>query len=223
MPKLKAVIFDLDNTLIDFLKMKRISCEEAITSMIDAGLTVEKERALKILFDIYDKYGMEDPRVFQKFLEKTQGHIDHKILASGIVAYRKVRSGFLEPYPHVISTLIHLKQKKLKLAVVTDAPRMKAWIRLVAIKVSDFFDVVVTYEDTMQFKPSSMPFELAIKKLNIKPQDCLMVGDMPERDILGAKKIGLKTCFAFYGNPKAKNVSADFVIKDIKELIEIVK
>ncbi len=222
MLKLKAVIFDLDNTLIDFLKMKRISCEAAITSMIDAGLTVEKERALKILFEIYDKFGMEDPRVFQKFLEQTQGKIDHKILASGIVAYRKVRSGFLEPYPHVISTLINLKQKKLKLAVVTDAPRMKAWIRLVAIKVSDFFDVVVTYEDTMQFKPSSLPFELAIKKLKIKPQDCLMVGDMPERDILGAKKIGLKTCFASYGNPKVKKVDADFVIKDIKELVNIV-
>ncbi len=220
---LKAIIFDLDNTLIDFLKMKRLSCEAAITAMIDAGLSVEKEEALKVLFEIYDKYGMEDPRVFQKFLEQTQGKIDHKILASGIVAYRKVRSGFLEPYPHVISTLIRLKEQKIKLAIVTDAPRLKAWIRLVAMKISDFFEVVVTYEDTMQFKPSTMPFELAVKMLKIKPQDCIMIGDMPERDIAGAKKIGLKTCFASYGNPKAKNVKADFVIKDIRELVEIVK
>src|SRR3989338_4128680 len=106
---IKGIIFDLDNTLIDFLKMKRMSCEAAITSMIDAGLEIDKEKALSVLFKIYDKFGMEDPKVFQKFLERMLGDIDYKILASGIVAYRKVRSGFLEPYPHVIDTLLKLK------------------------------------------------------------------------------------------------------------------
>ena len=218
---IKAIIFDLDNTLIDFLKMKRMSCEAAITSMIDAGLPLEKEKALAILFKIYDKYGLEDPKVFQKFLEQIKGAVDYKILASGIVAYRKVRSGFLEPYPHVISTLLELKKRNKKLAIVTDAPRLKAWIRLCSMKLSDFFDVVVTFEDTLQYKPNSLPFETAIKKLNLKPNECLMVGDWPERDIAGAKKLGINTCFAAYGNPKVKKVDSDYAVKDIRELLDI--
>ena len=50
---IKAVIFDLDNTLIDFMKFKRISCEAAINAMIDAGLDVNKDIAMDNLFNLY--------------------------------------------------------------------------------------------------------------------------------------------------------------------------
>jgi putative hydrolase of the HAD superfamily len=220
---LKAVIFDLDNTLIDFMKMKRLSCEAAISAMIDAGLPMEKEKAMKLLFKIYDKEGLEDPRIFQKFLAKHQKKIDMKILASGIVAYRKVRAGFLEPYPHVVRTLMKLKGKGVKLAIVSDAPAMKAWIRLASMKIADYFDVVVTFEDTMQLKPNVLPFQAALRKLNLKASDCLMVGDRPERDVKGARQLGMVTCFAKYGNPNVKMYSgADYEIGDIEELLEIV-
>ena len=65
----KAVIFDLDNTLIDFMKMKISSCDAAITAMIGAGLDVDRKKALKILFDLYNKYTMEEKTIFQKFLK----------------------------------------------------------------------------------------------------------------------------------------------------------
>ena len=62
-----------------------------------------------------------------------------------------------------------------------------------------------------------------LKRLKFKPSECLMVGDWPERDIQGAKRIGMKTCFARYGNPKIRSSGADFEIKDFKELIGIMK
>ena len=40
---IKSVIFDLDNTLIDFMRMKKISSDAAISAMIDAGLNDDKE------------------------------------------------------------------------------------------------------------------------------------------------------------------------------------
>jgi len=220
---IKAVIFDLDNTLIDFMKMKKLSCEAAVNSMIDAGLKIEKEKGMGLLFDLYDKYGLEDPKIFQKFLKKITGKVDYRVLANGIVAYRKVRGGFLEPYPHTSYVLLKLKGKGLKLAIVSDAPKLKAWIRLAYMKIADFFDVVVAFEDTMQRKPSKLPFEAALKNLRLKPEECLMVGDWPERDIEGAKKIGMKTCFARYGSSrKIKDSGADYIIDDIKELLQII-
>ena len=220
---MKVVIFDLDNTLIDFMTMKKISCDAAITAMIGAGLNVDKSKAMKELFSLYDKYGLEEKMIFQKFLKKMTKKIDYEVLASGIVAYRRVRTGFLEPYPHVAETLFELKQREIKLAIVSDAPRLKAWIRLVSMKINHLFDVVVTFEDTKELKPSTKPFRIAFKKLRVKPQECLMVGDRPERDIKGAKKLGMVTCFAKYGNPKAKASEADYEINDIKELIEIIE
>ena len=220
---IKAVIFDLDNTLIDFMRMKNISCDSAISSMIDAGLNVSKEKATKELFALYDKYGLEEKTIFQKFLKKLTKKVDYEILASGIVAYRRVRTGFLEPYPHVSEVLFELKRRGIKLAIVSDAPRLKAWIRLVSMKINHLFDVVVTFEDTKEFKPSIKPFQVGFKKLGLKSHECLMVGDRPERDIKGAKKLGMLTCFAKYGNPKGKSLGADYEINDIKELIEIVE
>ncbi len=220
---IKAVLFDLDNTLIDFMRMKTNSCEAAISAMIDAGLDIKKEKALKRLFNLYDKYGLEDNKIFQKFLKEEKGIIDYRILANAIVAYRNVRSSYLMPYPHTDFVLLKLKSKGIKLAIVSDAPRLKAWLRLMAMKIGNFFDIVVTFEDTKQLKPSNLPFEAALRRLKLKPQECLMVGDMPNRDIEGAKNLGMKTCFARYGNKKAGKSNADYEIKDIKELLKIVK
>ena len=220
---IKAVIFDLDNTLIDFMTMKRLSCDAAISAMIDAGLNVKKDKAMKELFKLYDKYGLEEKTIFQKFLKKIAKKVDYEILASGIVAYRRVRAGFLEPYPHVGQVLFELKKRGIKLAIVSDAPRLKAWIRLVSMKINHLFDDVVTFDDTKELKPSIVPFNVAFNRLKVKASECLMVGDRPERDIKGAKKIGMITCFAKYGNPKAKGSGADYEINDIKELLEIVE
>jgi HAD superfamily hydrolase (TIGR02253 family) len=219
---IKAVLFDLDNTLIDFWKMKKVSCSAAIDAMIGAGLNVDHDKAFKILFKLYDKHGLEEKKIFQKVLKQLTGNIDYKVLANGIVAYRRVRTGFLEPYPNVDYILMKLKAKGIKLGIITDAPRLKAWIRLASIKLSNYFDIVVTFEDTGQLKPSKKPFEIALNKFNLDPEECLMIGDWPERDIKGAKSIGMKTCFARYGNPQIKKSHADYEISNFKDILKII-
>jgi putative hydrolase of the HAD superfamily len=218
---IKAVIFDLDNTLVDFMRMKLVSCDAAINAMIGAGLKIERKKALKILFDLYNRYTLEEKTIFQKFLREVEGKINYRILASGIVAYRRVRSGFLEPYPGTDYVLLKLKDKGIKLGILTDAPKLKAWLRLASMRLSNFFDVVVAMEDSKKQKPHERPFKIMLDKLKVKPEECLMVGDRPERDIEGAKKVGIKTCFAKYGNPAGK-AKADYTIKDIRELLKVV-
>lgn len=220
---IKAIIFDLDNTLIDFMVMKKQSCEAAINAMIDSGLQIPKEKALKILFKLYDRYGIEDKTIFQKFLKQVLGRIDWKILANGIVAYRRVKSGFLHPYPRVMPTLLTLKQKGIKLAIVSDAPRMRAYTRLAATQLLDFFDVVVTFGDTKKLKPHKRPFVIAVNKLEVLPEDCLMLGDNPTRDIKGAQKLGMKTCLAKYGSLWKSTFKADYEINRFDELLGIIE
>ena len=78
---IKAVIFDIDNTLTDFMRMKRASVDAAVEAMIDAGLKVEKSAMVEKIFDIYWKDGVEDQRIFDKVLLKEFGSIDYRILA----------------------------------------------------------------------------------------------------------------------------------------------
>ena len=214
---IKAVLFDLDNTLIDFMRFKNKCCEAAIEEMISAGLRMNKEKASSLLFKIYDKYGIEHKMIFQKFLKKAIGEIDYKILAYGIMAYRKMKNSYLEPYPGVISTLIKLK-KDYKLAIISDAPKLKAWERLATMRLDEFFDVVITAADVKAEKPSSRIFKKTLEKLNVKPEEAVMIGDRVARDIKGARSMGIKSVFAKYGDPKIKKSGADFEIKDIREL-----
>ena len=215
---IKAIFFDLDNTLIDFMKMKQKCCESAINAMISAGLKIKREEALKILFKLYDQYGIEYQQIFQKLLQKTKGKIDYQIMAHGIVAYRKIKESYLVPYPNVVSTLKKLK-KNYKLVIISDAPRMEVWLRLAAMQLDGFFDIVVTAGDVRRTKDKKTPFKTALRILKIKPEEALMVGDRIERDIKPAKSLGIKTCFAKYGS-KDKISEADFEINDIKELLK---
>ncbi len=223
---IKAIVFDLDNTLMDFLKMKTISCREALSAMIDSGLEIDEKTAMKKLFELYDEYGIEFHEAFQVFLKKEIGRIDWKILASGINAYRRVKESFLGPYPHVKRTLLKLRERGLKLGIVSDAPKLKAWLRLTGIGLADYFDCVLTVDDVKgKEKPHPLPFNEIMKKLKMKPEEVIFIGDNPSRDIKGANKVGMHTVLAKYGQwktqGKTKMEKADYEISDISELLDL--
>ena len=222
--QIKGVIFDLDNTLLDFMKMKQVAVRSAIRGMIEAGLDIDEKKSFEDIITLYEKIGWENQKVFDVFLENSIGHVDNKFLAAGVVAYRRAREANLLAYPNVNKTLIELTKLGMKLAVVSDAPSREAWMRIYYLNLYHFFDVVITFDDSGERKPSSIPFEMALKKLDLKPQSSLMIGDWPERDVVGAKKLGMRTAFAVYGDTFGTKVSgADWDIKDISELTSIIK
>ena len=221
---IKGVVFDLDNTLLDFMKMKQVAVRSAIRGMIEAGLEIDEKKSFDNIISLYEKIGWENQKVFDIFLKDSIGYVDNKFLAAGIVAYRRAREANLLAYPNVNKTLIDLTKLGMKLAVVSDAPSREAWMRIYYLNLYHFFDVVVTFDDSGERKPSSLPFEMALKKLGLKPGSSLMIGDWPERDVVGAKKIGMKTAFAAYGDTfGTKNSGADWDVEDISELVTIIK
>ena len=73
---IKAVIFDIDNTLMDFMRMKRASVDAAVDAMLDAGLSMKKEKMYESIFETYWKEGIEDQNIFDKVLvmaKETEG------------------------------------------------------------------------------------------------------------------------------------------------------
>ena len=220
---IKLVIFDLDNTLTDFIRMKDTSIDAAIEAMIDAGLMFSPERIRQEIYRIYEQEGIEYQRVFNELLITLIGEVDYKMLAAGIVGYRRAREAALVLYPHVKVTLIELLKRGLKLAVISDAPRQEAWLRLCYLQLHHIFDTVLTHEDTGEFKPSPAPFERVLATLDIEADEAMMIGDWPERDIVGASELGIKTVFARYGDTFGTESSgADYEISDIFELVELV-
>ncbi|MBM3313364.1 haloacid dehalogenase, partial [candidate division WOR-3 bacterium] len=86
---IKAVVFDVDNTLVDFTRWKHAAVDAAIVAMIDAGLDLSPAQARSLVFEIYKQKGIEYQEVFDDFLRQTLGRVDYRVLAAGIVAYRR--------------------------------------------------------------------------------------------------------------------------------------
>jgi putative hydrolase of the HAD superfamily len=220
---IKAIVFDLDNTLVDFMVMKQAAIDAAVRAMIDAGLEMTFEEARQKIDHIYRERGIEFQQVFDILLYDETNKIDNKILAAGIIAYRRAREAALVPYPHVFLTLVQLVKRGIKLAVVSDAPSREAWLRLTYLNLHHLFDVVLTHEDTGEYKPSPVPFKTALDRLSVDASEALMIGDWAERDMVGAAQVGMKTVFARYGDTFGTiHSGADYEINDIQDLLRIV-
>jgi HAD superfamily hydrolase (TIGR02253 family) len=221
---IKAIVFDLDNTLVNFMEMKKQAIDAAVRAMVDAGLPLSDEEARGKIEAIYSEKGIEFQQVFDSLLYEVFQKVDYKILSAGVIAYRRAREAALVPYPHVFMTLIQLVKRGVKLAVVSDAPSREAWLRLTYLNLHHLFDVVLTHDDTGEYKPSPVPFRLALERLGVDASEALMIGDWAERDMVGAAKVGMKTVFARYGDTfGTEHSGADYEVDDIQDLLKIVE
>jgi putative hydrolase of the HAD superfamily len=233
---IRGVLFDLDNTLADFIRMKRLASVEAARAMIAQGADfgVDMDSVGQDLFDHYLATGIESDSAFSEFLQKHNRarlaygqNATDRVLAAGIEAYLKAKETFLTPYPGVRRTLVALTREGMRLGVLTDAPRLKAWQRLTHLAIAEFFDVVVTSEDTGHVKPSPEPFRAAVDAMGLRPLEVLMVGDWPAKDVRGARELGMKTAYAAYGahvgTDDGSDHGADFTIQSVDEVLRCVE
>jgi putative hydrolase of the HAD superfamily len=224
----KAVLFDLDNTLIDFLRMKRKASDAAAHAMVAAGADFQfaAMEAGDLLFADYME-DIEGDKVFETFLRKhhrqklgLSQHAVDRITAAAVNAYLKTKLLHTEPYAGVRRTLIALSKAGIRMGVLTDAPRFKGYQRLEAAGLVDFFEFVLTFTDSGVRKPDPQAFRAAADLFGLPPHEILMVGDWPERDMAGAKGLGMRTAWARYGKPGVPvPAEADAALDRVEDLI----
>jgi len=217
-----TIIFDLDNTLLDFWRFKRESAIAAAKAMRKHGWKLSEKETVKRIFAIYHTKGIEYQKTFAKLVygQGYKGNEAERIQQAAILAYSRKKMGSLKAYPGIKQALSKLKKRGYKMAVLSDAPRNKAWQRLILTGLDKYFVKVGTFHDTGKQKPDKAPFLAMCKKLKAKPKECIFVGDNPERDIAGAKAVGMRTIWAKYGHVIGKKgYKADIVINKPAQLV----
>ncbi|MDU9376776.1 Phosphoglycolate phosphatase [Methanocorpusculaceae archaeon Sp1] len=192
-PAYSAVLFDMDNTLFDFVAaMKRGAAAAADTVGFGTG---------DQLFSYYLrwKYHIEDHANLQDFMMDNQRFSVDGYLAA-VKAFEDAKFTGLAPYPGIPDLLSGLKQKGYRLGIVTDAYEYAAVERLKHTGLDAYFDVVVAYDLTGYKKPHHAPFEYAMSLLDTMPHETIYVGDSIRRDIEPAKALGLAAVYAAYGD-----------------------
>jgi len=219
--RLKAVIFDMDNTLFEFVDAQVAACK-AVVDSIGAGNKLD-------LFDLFlrDESGFEDHRNIADYLGSL-GIYDEPTCSECCAVYDRARLAALEPYSGIRRCLSRLRRMGLKLAVVTDAGRANAEARLRKTGLRRYFDVVVPLEETGKRKPSPDPIRLALERLGVGPAESLLVGDSLSRDVVAGKAAGMATAHAAYGDKNFKEggmgaVKADYILDGAGDICALVK
>ncbi|RUM33148.1 MAG: haloacid dehalogenase [Archaeoglobus sp.] len=213
--KIKAVVFDMDNTLFDFVEAKLKACR-AVVEYLGVG---SEEELLK--YFLRGVYGFEDLENIADYM-RDNGVYNQEKYEECCRIYEEVKLESIEPYPHVKETLEKLRGMGLKLAVVTDALNGHALSRLRKAGLLYLFDVVVSADMTGKRKPEPDSIKLALQKLGVDAKEAILVGDSVRRDIEAGKKLGMLTVYAAYGDRnffEDKSGEADFTIEGIWELV----
>ncbi len=222
---IKAIFFDIDNTLYDSTKLTTMARHNSIKAMIDSGLPVKDEEKLyNLLEEIIKKHGSNYGRHYDELLKELGLENDSKIIAAGVVAYERTKEGYLVPFPGVIPTLLTLK-KRYDLGVISNGLAVKQWEKLIGLGIHHLFDVVATSEELGYDKPQKEAFLFAIEKLGLSPEECVMVGDRLDTDVLGGNLAGMRTVHLKKGKyggdrPETEEQTPDFEIDDLTEIFD---
>ncbi len=186
---LKAIIFDLDGTLYKSPEVYQQFAEAAYHTYAKIKNTT-KEKAKEIL-----EKKREELRKIRGFpvpytLALIEFGISIEKWHEENIAFFDA-GAFLKPDTELKQVLQKLKQKYI-IAVLTNNNKIQTDRILGALDIKDLFDYIFTYESFKLIKPNPEIFRNVVNKLGLKPDECLMVGDRYDVDLVPAKEIGMK-------------------------------
>jgi putative hydrolase of the HAD superfamily len=212
-------MFDLDNTLYDSSQYL-LGAFKLISEHVSRRRDIGRSEVYAALVGVWKDKTSIYPKIFEDALEPLGLNVDVKKLASLFNAY----SGRIMPYPDTISTLNRLKERSVKLALVTDGNVPRQTRKLKLLKIQRFFDAIV-FTDEMAAKPSPFPFLEALRQVDEKPSNSIYVADNPVLDFRGPKIIGMGTARILRGEfcrfPKYEDI--DFEVKSLDEIVTAVR
>ncbi|MCI0469938.1 MAG: HAD-IA family hydrolase [Nitrospirae bacterium] len=218
---IKIIIFDLDGTLVDSSIDITNAINYAIKSYGIKPLAVQETISL---------VGEGITRLIEKVIEKNQGARGDSLMLKGDKEILIQR--FLEHYsshivdntalyPHVSETLISLNDYRK--AVISNKRESLSEEILDKLGILSHFDLVVGSDTTAEKKPSPLPIQYVLRRLDFKPEEAAIVGDS-NLDIEAGKAAGIKTIAVTYGYRPAEMLgSADYAIDRMDKLIEILR
>jgi pyrophosphatase PpaX len=207
--KLKAILFDLDGTLINTNELIVETFQYTYKTILN--LDVPREEIVQY---------------FGEPLIDTLAKYDSQKVETLLKTYRdynfKRHDEIVTIFPGVKETLIQLKDKGYLLAIVTSKKNNAAQKGLDLFELSPLFDCLVGCDDTEKHKPNPDPILKALDNLNLEPQEALMVGDSPY-DLLCGKNAGTFTAVVKYTEHSLErliSLKPDLVLDQIQDLLE---
>ncbi|MED0701050.1 MULTISPECIES: pyrophosphatase PpaX [Aeribacillus] len=206
-----TVLFDLDGTLINTNELIIESFLHTLNYYYPGKY--QREDILPFIGPpLIDTFQRINPEKAEEMVRRYRefNHAQHDLL--------------VKEYDHVHETVRALKEKGLKLGIVTTKIRDTVMMGLKLTKMDSFFDAIITLDDVQHAKPHPEPVLSALKLLGSEPSNALMVGDNLH-DIEAGKNAGTLTAgvaWSIKGREYIESLKPDFVLDKMSDLLDIV-
>ena len=215
---IKALIFDFDGTLVNTIEDLKDSINMALISngfdkqysteetknLIGKGIRVLCTRALS-----YCSHTLED---------------EEKIYKSFYDFYLKNQTKKTKPYPNVIETLMNLKNRNVKIAILSNKKESNLLDIVDKLFPKNMFCYVIGKREDFPLKPNPISLLYLINLLEVKQEEVLYVGDS-DVDMETADNANVKKIAVTYGYREKEllvKYSPNYIINNIKEILRII-
>ncbi|MEM2940139.1 MAG: HAD-IA family hydrolase [Thermoproteota archaeon] len=213
---IKAVLFDLDGTLVDTMEAFHLMVNSLLKSFnkpersFSENVKLVGKPSKTIVETIVNETGLDVS------LEEFSGIMFREWVYTYMPKHGKL-------YPDSLNVLRALRERGYLLGVVSNTSKEELPHYLNSFKIGEFFSVAVSSGDVTSPKPSPEPVLKAIQALNVKPVEAVMVGDRPE-DVEAGKLAGTYSVAILRSvRPKAEleAVKPDFIVSELSEMLSI--
>ncbi len=232
MATLRAVLFDLDDTLFstrDFAKKAR---HNAVMAMLEAGLRSTPEVVHAELDEVIREFSSNYGSHFDKLLMRLPlgdqaGTNPAVIVAAGVVAYHDTKFQGLAPFPDVKPFLQALSGAGLVTGCITHGWTMKQAEKLIRLGLVPLLDsqAIFISDQVGISKPNPKLYSTALRKLGLEPAEVMYVGDNLAHDIAPPQTLGIHTTWIHRSAKPGQDMAihADHSVADFRELAAILR
>lgn len=218
---MRAFLFDLDGTLIDRIPSLRAYLPQQYIRHASKRTTVGAQSFVRRFLELdANGYGSKE-----SLYEALRTEFDLQVDVDELVQDLR-QNAFREVvlYPNALEVLIELRRLGNQLGLITNGAEVTQSSKITAANLTNYLDVVLISEVVGLRKPDPAIFQWAAAELGVSAEDCLFVGDDPERDILGAAAAGMQTAWLEYGRtwPVALSPRPLIRLRSLGELIDAV-
>lgn len=221
---IEAVIFDLDNTLLD-RDRTFLAFVKRLTNTYFPGIAAEEqERIVQLILKVDQDGYNPKPRMFEELLGLLPWTSKPDV-AELLEYYRQHYTRCAELMDSALELLEQCRERGWKIGLITNGRDDIQYGKIDTLRIREAFDIILVSEGAGVKKPDARIFRMALDTLNVAAERTLFVGDHPVNDIRGAADVGMHTVWMQRNQSWDDTIAAQplLTIRTLNELIQEIR